>query len=68
VGGTACLQHLFLRLIMTTGRIAPWNLIEFLDIAAERVILQKAGGGYLFIHHQLMEYFIQNTQGEDHGP
>jgi hypothetical protein len=28
-----------------------------LDYAAERIFLRKVGGGYIFIHRMLMEYF-----------
>jgi len=33
-----------------------------LDYAADRIFLQKVGGGYIFIHRMLMEYFqlVQN--------
>jgi hypothetical protein len=27
------------------------------DIAAERIFLRKVGGGYIFIHCMLLEYF-----------
>lgn len=29
---------------------------DFLDLAAERLILQKVGGGYRFVHRLLQEY------------
>ncbi len=35
----------------------PWNYARFLDYAAERILLRKVGGGYIFIHRLLMEYF-----------
>jgi len=28
-----------------------------LDYAADRIFLRKVGGGYIFIHRMLMEYF-----------
>jgi hypothetical protein len=27
------------------------------DYAADRIILRKVGGGYIFIHRMVMEYF-----------
>jgi hypothetical protein len=36
---------------------APWNYIRFLNYAAERIFLRKVGGGYIFTHQLLMEYF-----------
>ncbi len=29
----------------------------FLDFAAERQLLRKVGGGYIFRHRMLMDYF-----------
>lgn len=56
-GGEACLKHGILRFILfCQGRI-PWNYTRFLDYAAERIFLQKVGGGYIFIHRLLLEHF-----------
>lgn len=56
-GGEACIKHGILRLILfTQGRI-PWNYARFLDYAADRIFLQKVGGGYIFIHRLLLEHF-----------
>ena len=35
----------------------PWDYAKFLDHAAERILLRKVGGGYIFIHRMLLEYF-----------
>ena len=36
----------------------PWNYARFLDYAAEELnFLQKVGGGYIFVHRYLLEYF-----------
>jgi hypothetical protein len=32
-------------------------LPRFLDYAAERILLRKVGGGYIFVHRLLLEYF-----------
>jgi hypothetical protein len=29
-----------------------------LDYATDRIFLRKVGGGYIFIHRMLMEYFV----------
>lgn len=55
----ACAKHLTLRLILYSHRHIPWNYAHFLDYAAERILLQKVGGGYLFIHRTLLEHFVQ---------
>jgi hypothetical protein len=37
----------------------PWNIARFLDYAADRIILRKVGGGYIFIHRLLLEHFAK---------
>ncbi len=56
-GGEACLRHLVLRLWLTRDGFTPWNYVRFLDHAADRILLRKVGGGYMFIHRMLLEYF-----------
>lgn len=56
-GGRACLQHLVLRLKLWSNGSAPWHYVDFLDYAAERILLRKVGGGYSFIHRLLQDYF-----------
>jgi hypothetical protein len=31
--------------------------VSFLDYAAERMFLRKVGGGYIFVHRLLQDYF-----------
>jgi hypothetical protein len=35
----------------------PWNYANFLDYAADRIFLQKVGGGYIFVHRLLQKHF-----------
>ena len=58
-GGSACLRHFLLRLLLYRLGYAPWNYARFLDYATERLFLQKVGGGYIFIHRMLLEHFAQ---------
>jgi energy-coupling factor transporter ATP-binding protein EcfA2 len=58
-GGQACLQHFMLRILLYANGTIPWNYARFLDEAAERILLQKTGGGYMFVHRQLLDYFAQ---------
>ena len=51
------LKHYVLRILLWRSDYAPLNYIRFLDYAAERVFLRKVGGGYIFTHRLLMEYF-----------
>jgi hypothetical protein len=56
-GGKACLLHLALRLCLVRNDLATWRYARFLDYAADRILLRKVGGGYMFIHRMLLEYF-----------
>ena len=58
-GGAACLRHFALRLMLYRMGYIPWNYTRFLDHAADRLFLQKVGGGYIFVHRMLLEHFAQ---------
>jgi hypothetical protein len=57
-GGTACIQYFVLRLFLWRSGYAPLDYVRFLDYAAERILLRKVGGGYIFAHRILLDYFI----------
>ena len=48
-----------LRLILCWHGYLPWNYVRFLNYASERLLLQKAGKRYRFIHAILQEHFAQ---------
>jgi len=56
-GGSACIRHFALRFVLCYLGYSPWNYARFLDYAAERLFLQKVGGGYIFVHRMLLEHF-----------
>lgn len=56
-GGIACIQHFVLRWLLWRDKKMPWNYPRFLDYAAKRILLRKVGGGYMFVHRLLLEYF-----------
>jgi hypothetical protein len=56
-GGSNVSQHFLVRLFLWRKGHMPWNYIRFLDYSAGLVFLRKVGGGYMFIHHMLMEHF-----------
>ncbi len=62
-GGIACLQHLLLRLLLWRTRSILLNYSRFLDYTAERILLRKVGGGYIFVHRLLLEYFAPKDTG-----
>ncbi|MCB9418197.1 MAG: NACHT domain-containing protein [Ardenticatenaceae bacterium] len=56
-GGLAVLQHRRLLAILQADGVMPPDYVHFLDYAAERNLLRKVGGGYMFVHALLLEYF-----------
>jgi DNA polymerase III delta prime subunit len=62
-GGRAYLHHFALRLVAWHNNFAPLNYVRFLDYAAERTLLRQVGGGYMFIHRYLLEYFASLDVG-----
>lgn len=56
-GGLACIQHSVLLWLLWRSGFIPWNYVRFLDFAAERILLRKVDGGYIFVHHLLLDYF-----------
>ncbi|MDZ8227871.1 NACHT domain-containing protein [Nostoc sp. ChiVER01] len=58
-GGITCIQHFTLRLILYHNGYIPWDYARFLDYSTERVLLQRVGGRYRFIHKLLQDHFAQ---------
>jgi hypothetical protein len=56
-GGQSVIQHYILRVMLTRNRMLPLALIPFLDDMADRILLRRVGGGWVFIHRYLLEYF-----------
>jgi eukaryotic-like serine/threonine-protein kinase len=44
---------------------APVSFVRFLDHAVERLFLRRVGGGYVFIHLLVLEYFASLSQLHD---
>jgi eukaryotic-like serine/threonine-protein kinase len=68
-GGSAVIKHYALRLILCLSGRTPFKFIKFLDQSASLILLKKVGGGYIFIHRMLLDYFAdltpQSTKTED---
>jgi eukaryotic-like serine/threonine-protein kinase len=64
-GGSAVIKHYALRLIFWLNGYTPLNYVRFLDQCAKLILLKKVGGGYIFIHRMLLDYFadisVQNA-------
>jgi eukaryotic-like serine/threonine-protein kinase len=56
-GGSAVIKHYSLRLILWLSGNTPLNFVKFLDHCAKLILLKKVGGGYIFIHRMLLDYF-----------
>lgn len=55
-GGASYLRHWLLVVLLQRQEFIPADLIDFLDYADSRVLLRRAGGGYLFIHRLLQDH------------
>lgn len=55
--GVIVLQHFVLRLLLRQQGRLPWNYSQFLDGCTNRILLQRVGGNYIFIHRLLLEHF-----------
>jgi hypothetical protein len=60
-GGSAVIKHYALRLILWLKGYTPFHFIKFLDYCAKLILLKKVGGGHIFIHRMLLEYFAELT-------
>lgn len=58
-GGSAVVKHYSLRLTLWLTGSTPSlsRFIPFLDHCTKLILLKKVGGGYMFIHRTLLEYF-----------
>jgi hypothetical protein len=55
-GGVAVIRHYFLRTLLALHHLLPLRLIPFLEAMRERILLQRAGAHYRFIHRTLQEH------------
>ena len=51
------IKHYALRLILWLIGHTPFRFVKFLDYCAKLILLKKVGGGYIFIHRMLLDYF-----------
>jgi len=56
-GGLATIEHVLLRLLLRLGRLEYCD-VAFLDAAANRGLLHRVGGGYMFVHTTLMDRLV----------
>jgi len=58
-GGATVIKHYCLRLAFWMFNYSPLKLVSLLDYCARIIILKKVGGGYVFIHRSVLEYFAE---------
>ena len=62
LSGFTLICHYTLRLLLAATGRAPLRIVRVLDHAVERVFLRRVGGGYIFVHRLLAEYFAKHAQ------
>jgi DNA polymerase III delta prime subunit len=58
-GGEALIQHAAIRSILAWNGYAPYRYDKLLDYCTERLLLQRIGGRYRFMHKLLQEHFAK---------
>jgi len=56
-GGSTVTKHLLVRVILRREDCNPWRYARFLDHTSRLVFLRKVGGGYIYLHRYLQDYF-----------
>ena len=56
-GGGNVANHFYLRFLLWLSKDLSWDLVSFLEFGVNRVFLLRVGGGYLFTHKTLQNYF-----------
>ncbi|HEX6387722.1 MAG TPA: NACHT domain-containing protein [Anaerolineae bacterium] len=72
-GGRTVIQHYTLRYLLAQHQILPFpfsdaRLIAFLDAMVHCIFLRRVGGGWVFIHRTLLEYFASLHPENDRRP
>ncbi|MEM6252368.1 MAG: NACHT domain-containing protein [Cyanobacteria bacterium P01_D01_bin.156] len=56
-GGEAYLRHYALRFVLARSGKLPYLYVNFLNYCTERLLLQRIGGRFRFLHRTLQEHF-----------
>jgi hypothetical protein len=64
-GGLFALKHLVLRLFLWKNGSAPLGYVAFLAQARELLFLRQVGGGYIFVHRLLRDYFASLSESRE---
>ncbi len=63
-GGKPFIAHYLLRWRLNRAGLLPFRVQTFLDTMAARILLQRAGAHYRFIHRTLQEHFASLTPAD----
>jgi DNA polymerase III delta prime subunit len=58
-GGLPLCQHIALRIVLALNGFAPYRYDRLLNYCTERLLLQRIGGRYSFMHPLLQEHFAK---------
>ncbi|NES21088.1 MAG: tetratricopeptide repeat protein [Symploca sp. SIO3E6] len=59
-GGKSFINHFLVRLCLFCTNSIPWNYTRFLNYATERLLLQRTGSSYRFLHDLLRQSLAQS--------
>src|SRR5260370_6004242 len=68
MGGWTSERHGVLRILLWRAGSIPWKYSRFLDQSADHLLLRKVGGGYVFVHRLLLDYFASLESMETFKP
>jgi len=57
MGLAPAIRHYILRFWLAQSGAFPWRAVPFLEDATTRILLQRVGGGYSFVHRLLLDHF-----------
>ncbi|MCU0658734.1 MAG: protein kinase [Polyangiaceae bacterium] len=63
-GGAAVLLHAALRVVLAACTPLPLRLVPLLDAAADRGLLRRVGGGWMFQHKLLLDHLASRGASE----
>ncbi|MFN2137828.1 MAG: hypothetical protein ACK2UK_17870 [Candidatus Promineifilaceae bacterium] len=61
MGVSVVVKHFVLRAILRYRGVVPWRYAQFLDYAAQLVLLRRVGNGYIFLHGLMQSYFAERA-------
>jgi hypothetical protein len=62
-GGFFSIQHYVLRFFLWYRNCPPYRYVGFLNHAAGCSLLRRVGGGYIFIHRMVLDFFAEHYGG-----